>query len=143
MFNVLSDLLDQYVVYIFNYYVYFYVLFHKGCLLVINLNVRVSPRKSQRQGFISDIISVDICFLGVMAICVVGITGHLHLLRCIFSMCSSDFGFGNFFVPGKPLNTWCGSPPYAAPEIFKGKEYEGPQLDIWVNLLDELQSHRP
>ncbi|KAF4075121.1 hypothetical protein AMELA_G00231040 [Ameiurus melas] len=43
----------------------------------------------------------------------------------------ADFGFGNFFVPGKPLNTWCGSPPYAAPEIFKGKEYEGPQLDIW------------
>ncbi|KAB5523408.1 hypothetical protein PHYPO_G00152230 [Pangasianodon hypophthalmus] len=43
----------------------------------------------------------------------------------------ADFGFGNFFVPGKPLNTWCGSPPYAAPEIFKGREYEGPQLDIW------------
>ncbi|XP_060755488.1 serine/threonine-protein kinase SIK2-like [Neoarius graeffei] len=43
----------------------------------------------------------------------------------------ADFGFGNFFIPGKPLNTWCGSPPYAAPEIFKGKEYEGPQLDIW------------
>ncbi|XP_058237112.1 serine/threonine-protein kinase SIK2-like [Hemibagrus wyckioides] len=43
----------------------------------------------------------------------------------------ADFGFGNFFVPGKPLNTWCGSPPYAAPEIFQGNEYEGPQQDIW------------
>ncbi|XP_077421933.1 serine/threonine-protein kinase SIK2 [Vanacampus margaritifer] len=43
----------------------------------------------------------------------------------------ADFGFGNFFQPGEPLATWCGSPPYAAPEIFEGQQYEGPQLDIW------------
>uniref|UniRef100_A0A672RZ29 non-specific serine/threonine protein kinase n=1 Tax=Sinocyclocheilus grahami TaxID=75366 RepID=A0A672RZ29_SINGR len=42
-----------------------------------------------------------------------------------------DFGFGNFYNAGEPLSTWCGSPPYAAPEVFEGKEYEGPQLDIW------------
>ncbi|KAF5927450.1 hypothetical protein HPG69_016088 [Diceros bicornis minor] len=42
-----------------------------------------------------------------------------------------DFGFGNFYKSGEPLSTWCGSPPYAAPEVFEGKEYEGPQLDIW------------
>uniref|UniRef100_A0A3Q0QXD9 non-specific serine/threonine protein kinase n=1 Tax=Amphilophus citrinellus TaxID=61819 RepID=A0A3Q0QXD9_AMPCI len=41
------------------------------------------------------------------------------------------FGFGNFFQPGEPLATWCGSPPYAAPEVFEGQQYEGPQLDIW------------
>lgn len=44
----------------------------------------------------------------------------------------ADFGFGNFFQPGEPLATWCGSPPYAAPEVFEGQQYEGPQLDIWV-----------
>ncbi|KAG8507174.1 putative serine/threonine-protein kinase SIK1B, partial [Galemys pyrenaicus] len=43
----------------------------------------------------------------------------------------SDFGFGNFYKSGEPLSTWCGSPPYAAPEVFEGKEYEGPQLDVW------------
>lgn len=43
----------------------------------------------------------------------------------------ADFGFGNFYNAGEHLSTWCGSPPYAAPEVFEGKEYEGPQLDIW------------
>ncbi|XP_071484409.1 serine/threonine-protein kinase SIK1-like [Diadema antillarum] len=43
----------------------------------------------------------------------------------------ADFGFSNFFTPGRQLATWCGSPPYAAPEVFEGQEYDGPQLDIW------------
>ncbi|XP_075046962.1 serine/threonine-protein kinase SIK2 [Mixophyes fleayi] len=43
----------------------------------------------------------------------------------------ADFGFGNFYKTGEPLSTWCGSPPYAAPEVFEGQQYEGPQLDIW------------
>ncbi|XP_027267966.1 serine/threonine-protein kinase SIK2 isoform X11 [Cricetulus griseus] len=43
----------------------------------------------------------------------------------------ADFGFGNFFKTGELLATWCGSPPYAAPEVFEGQQYEGPQLDIW------------
>jgi len=43
----------------------------------------------------------------------------------------ADFGFSNQFSPGQRLNTWCGSPPYAAPELFQGKEYSGPEVDIW------------
>lgn len=43
----------------------------------------------------------------------------------------ADFGFGNFFTPNQELATWCGSPPYAAPEVFEGKKYLGPQIDIW------------
>lgn len=43
----------------------------------------------------------------------------------------ADFGFGNFFKPGEELSTWCGSPPYAAPEVFEGHKYYGPEVDVW------------
>lgn len=42
-----------------------------------------------------------------------------------------DFGFANYYKPDNLLSTWCGSPPYAAPELFKGLEYVGPPVDIW------------
>ncbi|XP_045528753.1 uncharacterized protein LOC123717040 isoform X4 [Pieris brassicae] len=43
----------------------------------------------------------------------------------------ADFGFSNEYTSGSPLSTWCGSPPYAAPELFEGRQYDGPKADIW------------
>ncbi|MCI4376478.1 hypothetical protein PGIGA_G00188950 [Pangasianodon gigas] len=43
----------------------------------------------------------------------------------------ADFGFSNQFTVGNKLDTFCGSPPYAAPELFQGKKYDGPEVDVW------------
>lgn len=48
----------------------------------------------------------------------------------------ADFGFSNYYNPNEYLSTWCGSPPYAAPEVFEGKKYVGPEIDIWVGGYD-------
>ncbi|KAJ3107959.1 hypothetical protein HK100_003500 [Physocladia obscura] len=58
-----------------------------------------------------------------------------------------DFGFGNNFkTDGSQLDTFCGSPFYAAPEMILGKKYVGPEVDVWslgVVLFALLCGHLP
>lgn len=42
-----------------------------------------------------------------------------------------DFGFTNIYRKDTLLDTFCGSPYYAAPEMILAKKYTGPEVDIW------------
>jgi len=42
-----------------------------------------------------------------------------------------DFGLSNTYKPGDTLQTACGSPCYAAPEMIAGLRYQGSNVDIW------------
>jgi serine/threonine protein kinase len=43
----------------------------------------------------------------------------------------ADFGMASLQVPATMLETSCGSPHYASPEIIKGIKYDGPSADVW------------
>ena len=42
-----------------------------------------------------------------------------------------DFGFSREFTPEMQLDSFIGSPHYAAPELLQGIKYSGPEVDRW------------
>jgi len=53
------------------------------------------------------------------------------LLDASYNMKVIDFGLSNLYKEGGLLETACGSPCYAAPEMIAGKKYKGILVDIW------------
>ncbi|KAJ3379029.1 hypothetical protein HDU84_007081 [Entophlyctis sp. JEL0112] len=43
-----------------------------------------------------------------------------------------DFGFANVIREGNLMDTFCGSPSYAAPEMITRKKYAGTGVDVWA-----------
>lgn len=43
----------------------------------------------------------------------------------------ADFGLSNLYHRDEYLQTFCGSPLYASPEIVNGRPYRGPEVDTW------------
>lgn len=50
---------------------------------------------------------------------------------CVFFWQIADFGLSNLYHGDKYLQTFCGSPLYASPEIVNGRPYRGPEVDTW------------
>ncbi|XP_061908794.1 NUAK family SNF1-like kinase 1 [Entelurus aequoreus] len=44
----------------------------------------------------------------------------------------ADFGLSSQYHKGSLLQTYCGSPLYASPEIVTGLPYQGPEVDCWA-----------
>ena len=58
----------------------------------------------------------------------------------------ADFGMAALELPNKLLETSCGSPHYASPEIVMGKAYHGAPSDVWscgIILFALLTGHLP
>lgn len=65
----------------------------------------------------------------------VELVGLLHLsdfspVLCLISQIA-DFGLSNLYHGDEYLQTFCGSPLYASPEIVNGRPYRGPEVDTW------------
>jgi serine/threonine protein kinase len=77
----------------------------------------------------------NIKIVGEWASCVDFLVPRPTLPNCSasvnFLMWFSDFGLSNVCKIGEFLKTQCGSPEYAAPELFKKDCKYGAEVDLW------------
>ncbi len=86
--------------------------------------------ESEAVGFFQQIIlGVDYCHRHL--ICHRDLKPENLLLDRYRNVKIADFGMASLQAPSTMLETSCGSPHYASPEIIKGIRYDGRTADVW------------
>lgn len=88
------------------------------------------PESDARRVFQQIISGIDHCHVNMIVHR--DIKPENILMSTGYNVKIADFGFAARMKPGEHLKTSCGSPNYAAPELFyRGCTYRGPEVDIW------------
>lgn len=89
---------------------------------------RLTPKEARR--FFRQIISaLDFCHKH--SICHRDLKPENLLLDDKNNIKIADFGMASLQVDGAMLETSCGSPHYACPEVIRGEKYDGRRADVW------------
>ncbi|CAF1116942.1 unnamed protein product [Adineta steineri] len=89
---------------------------------------RLTPKEARK--FFRQIISaLDFCHSHM--ICHRDLKPENLLLDDKMNIRVADFGMASLQVEGSFLETSCGSPHYACPEVIKGEKYDGRKADVW------------
>ncbi|XP_074659825.1 serine/threonine-protein kinase BRSK2-like [Tubulanus polymorphus] len=89
---------------------------------------RLQPKEARR--FFRQIISaLDFCHSH--SICHRDLKPENLLLDEKNNLRVADFGMASLQVEGSMLETSCGSPHYACPEVIRGDKYDGRKADVW------------
>ena len=89
---------------------------------------RLTPKEARR--FFRQIISaLDFCHSH--SICHRDLKPENLLLDDKNNIKIADFGMASLQVEGSMLETSCGSPHYACPEVIRGEKYDGRRADVW------------
>ncbi|XP_074593090.1 serine/threonine-protein kinase BRSK2-like [Brevipalpus obovatus] len=89
---------------------------------------RLTPKEAKR--FFRQIISaLDFCHSH--SICHRDLKPENLLLDEKNNIRIADFGMASLQIEGSMLETSCGSPHYACPEVIRGEKYDGRRADVW------------
>ena len=89
---------------------------------------RLTPKEARR--FFRQIISaLDFCHSH--SICHRDLKPENLLLDDKNNIRIADFGMASLQMEGSMLETSCGSPHYACPEVIRGEKYDGRRADVW------------
>ncbi|XP_077864252.1 serine/threonine-protein kinase BRSK2-like [Saccoglossus kowalevskii] len=89
---------------------------------------RLTPKEARK--FFRQLISaIDFCHKH--SICHRDLKPENLLLDEKNNLRVADFGMASLQVEGSMLETSCGSPHYACPEVIRGEKYDGRRADIW------------